>query len=556
MQEFMLEFFTHDGTYGIARGRLNEFATTGTTSPVAVNTGVACVNGCYYKNTASVNVAIPTPVTSTRVDYIVLRYTASTTQTVRITRIAGTEGAGAPSLTQTEASSPYDVALYTASITTGGVITLTDQRRYARSPFALGITDGSTLEYDSTNKVIRVKDGGITNAKLASGIDGSKITSGSPSIAGLAIAASTGGGAVAATISNTSTSASSDAKTTISVNSGTAGDPFSIFDISGVIDWSIGVDNSDSDKFKISKAATLGTNDIVAIDTNGNTVHTGAALQAITSNAGAAVEVRAQNTSTAASSDAKVVISANSATAGDPFVSFDISGVQGWVAGVDNSDSDKFKIGTGSAPGAGDLLTITTAGVVTAGSFVGGLTGNASTATTATTANAVASNAVDTAGIQALAVTTAKIADANVTTAKITDANVTTAKLADNSVDDTKAGDRVPQFYRRQGGSATDWTAQGTSTQTPTSVRMQAGSARMTWAGVSATSTGLAITFPTAFRASTTPVVFCQPFGSTTIFASTGSMSNTGFTLFLRDSASIPSNGSQSDCMWFAVGDE
>jgi hypothetical protein len=86
---------------------------------------------------------------------------------------------------------------------------------------------------------------------------------------------------------------------------------------------------------------------------------------------------------------------------------------------------------------------------------------------------------------------TLRIKDAGVTTAKILDANVTLAKLAANSVDDTKVGDRVPQFYRRQGGSASSWASAGTTTYTPGAVRMQAGIVTITGTGT--------ITYPVAF---------------------------------------------------------
>jgi len=71
---------------------------------------------------------------------------------------------------------------------------------------------------------------------------------------------------------------------------------------------------------------------------------------------------------------------------------------------------------------------------------------------------------------------------------------------ADNSVDDTKAGNRVPQFYRRQGGSPTNWDSYGTTSYTPTAVRMQAGAARTAEGGV------VTVTFPVAFSAN--PLVF------------------------------------------------
>ena len=108
---------------------------------------------------------------------------------------------------------------------------------------------------------------------------------------------------------------------------------------------------------------------------------------------------------------------------------------------------------------------------------------------------AITDLAITTAKINDLAVTAAKLAADAVTTAKILDANVTLAKLAADSVDDTKAGNRVPALTRRQGGSATDWWQNGTTTYTPTTVRMQVGAITLSL------SASLVVTFPVAFSA-------------------------------------------------------
>ena len=113
---------------GVNPGYQNELAVSGTASPVAVATGAAHVYGFPYFNTAITNVAVPTPSASTRIDRIVLRV-SWTAQTVRIVRVAGTEGGAAPALTQTPGTT-YEISLAQASITTGGVITVTDERAF------------------------------------------------------------------------------------------------------------------------------------------------------------------------------------------------------------------------------------------------------------------------------------------------------------------------------------------------------------------------------------------------------------------------------------------
>jgi len=112
---------------GIIAGVGGELAVSGTASPLTVASGAAFVNGKFYRNTASVSVVVPTPTSATRIDRIVLRadYTA---QTVRITRLAGTEGSGSPPpLTQSDGVR-WEISLAQVTITVGGSITITSER--------------------------------------------------------------------------------------------------------------------------------------------------------------------------------------------------------------------------------------------------------------------------------------------------------------------------------------------------------------------------------------------------------------------------------------------
>lgn len=119
----------HGGTPnrgGVVVSKHSELAVSGVVTPVSVAAGWAYVYGTWYESDAAVSVAIPTPSVSTRIDRIVLRKSWAA-QTVRVTRVAGVEGAGAPALVQIVGTT-WDFPLAQASITTGGVITLTDQR--------------------------------------------------------------------------------------------------------------------------------------------------------------------------------------------------------------------------------------------------------------------------------------------------------------------------------------------------------------------------------------------------------------------------------------------
>ena len=77
------------------------------------------------------------------------------------------------------------------------------------------------------------------------------------------------GGQVRAEIFNTSNTANSHGVVSIYSGGSSAGDAFLHWKIEGVQDWSIGIDNSDSDKLKISKNFGPGTNDYLTIDTSG-----------------------------------------------------------------------------------------------------------------------------------------------------------------------------------------------------------------------------------------------------------------------------------------------
>ena len=117
---------------GVGPGYLNSLAVTGVATPVSVASGGAVVDGHPYQNGGATTIAIPTPATLTRIDRIVLRADWANHQ-VRITRIAGTEGGGAPAITQTSGTT-YDIKLAQVSITVGGVITVTDERVFAVPP--------------------------------------------------------------------------------------------------------------------------------------------------------------------------------------------------------------------------------------------------------------------------------------------------------------------------------------------------------------------------------------------------------------------------------------
>ena len=157
----------------VLKGYNGEMAVTAGVGKVTVATGAAYVYGIPYELVAALGVTIPTPVANTRTDRIVLR-ADWTAKTVRVTRIAGTEGAGAPAITQSPGS-VYDVKRAQVQITTGGVITVTDERQFCRFATEVAtenIADGAITAAKISGGAVgtsMLADGAVTSAKIADG---------------------------------------------------------------------------------------------------------------------------------------------------------------------------------------------------------------------------------------------------------------------------------------------------------------------------------------------------------------------------------------------------
>lgn len=120
-------------TMGYIQGYLNELVVTNPSGNVIrVDTGAALVDGKFYETDAVVNDTIATPAVSTRIDRFVLTKNWAS-QTVRVLTLTGLEGGGVPVLSQTDGV-VWQIPLAQVSITTGAVITLTDERIICASP--------------------------------------------------------------------------------------------------------------------------------------------------------------------------------------------------------------------------------------------------------------------------------------------------------------------------------------------------------------------------------------------------------------------------------------
>jgi hypothetical protein len=147
---------------GVLLGVANQLAVSGAASPLTVATGAAMVHGFFYANDTPLNLTVTTPVVGTTGGRIVLRVNWAA-QTVRAVAVRNTDGVNSPpALTQT-VNTTWEVSLATFTITTGGVITVTDTRVYSR--FSTQIVD--TMIRDGAITTNKYADASITAAKLA-----------------------------------------------------------------------------------------------------------------------------------------------------------------------------------------------------------------------------------------------------------------------------------------------------------------------------------------------------------------------------------------------------
>lgn len=136
-RDFLARYFgVQDPTSeGVSKGVLNELAVSGVATPIQVDTGSGICYGLYW-NDAAVNVAVSTPAIGTTGGRIVLQTNwagvggAPLEARTRIALKISADGVGSiPGLTQTPGTT-WEISLATFTITTGGVISLTDDRTF------------------------------------------------------------------------------------------------------------------------------------------------------------------------------------------------------------------------------------------------------------------------------------------------------------------------------------------------------------------------------------------------------------------------------------------
>lgn len=129
--------------------------------------------------------------------------------------------------------------------------------------------------------------------------------------------------------------------------------------LTGAAGWTQGIDNSDSDNFKLSRHSSLGTNDAMVFDASGDSTFPGTmGIQDV-------VTISVSDTSTAGT------LNIDQASTGDAGIKLSVA-AQSHYIGIDNSDSDKLKIGLGAAIGTTPTMTFDTSANVGIGTTTPG----------------------------------------------------------------------------------------------------------------------------------------------------------------------------------------
>lgn len=222
------------------------------------------------------------------------------------------------------------------------------------SSWAAGINNANSDAYT-------ISLGGIlgTQDSLVLGTDGSALVK----LGNFSVTRSASGSAVVSAITNTSNTASSDARFVATVAGTSSGNAFSLYTITSGNSWATGAHTA-SGAYKISLGGALGTGDALVVNDTGLVQVPLGDLTVTRSNSGGPVAFEVLNSSNTAGSDAAFQAFVDGSSAGDPYFQFTVNGITNFTHGIDNDDSDSYKISASNTLGTSDVFVATTGGQV------------------------------------------------------------------------------------------------------------------------------------------------------------------------------------------------
>lgn len=279
-------------------------------------------------------------------------------------------------------ASAWSTATYPSAAITSGTILRANGTNWLASTATFADTYAvSTILYASASNQVSglttgnsstliTSSGGVPSFSqtLPSAVQGNITTLGTL-VSSVLIQYSQAGAAVSLTTTNTNNASSTaDALNFISVGGASGGDPYNVWAIGSAQSYALGIDNSDSDIFKLTSSASAG-----AAPSSGTTIFqmTSAGVASffgnfsINTNVASTSQVTFANTNNTAGAGMLANISVGGSSADDPTLLFTVGGATNFIEGIDNSDSDKFKRSVGTALGTNDYEVVTTAGIIT-----------------------------------------------------------------------------------------------------------------------------------------------------------------------------------------------
>ncbi len=220
------------------------------------------------------------------------------------------------------------------------------------------ITGSTTFTFDATNAFITLGD--KTNTACRHAISGRDIT----------FLSSVSGTPATINISHEDDTAGSGAGTVHTVAGTSAGDAYTLYTVTAGSSWITGLDNSESDIWKVSQGTALGTNDFFWINTSGKLflgATGGAQFHAVAgrgfdvtyTTSGTTAYYQLVHTSNTANSGAAVYLSVAGANASDPFIGMNILSVADMTFGLDNSVSgDPIVLSRAGALGSNNVFSV------------------------------------------------------------------------------------------------------------------------------------------------------------------------------------------------------
>lgn len=177
---------------------------------------------------------------------------------------------------------------------------------------------------------------------------------------------------------NQDTAAGSTTSLELRVTGASGANAFFIVNADGTQAWTYGIDRSNGNTFTLHEGTTLSTSPAVRFwpdesvsfgplnvtPLGGNDQYRFTQnVSAATGSGNLQLSLRNQNTTDGGASFSAIV---GAGSTGDALFQWQIDASTGWTAGIDNNDSDTWKLGTGnSLPGTVNVMNATTAGEVT-----------------------------------------------------------------------------------------------------------------------------------------------------------------------------------------------